>query len=300
MTENLRKAVAFVGLGKMGMPLARRLLAAGHAVRGSDAQPVARQAFAETGGDACETAQAAAKGADMLITMLPDGAIVRDVLLGAGAVADAMRPGGLVIDMSSSAPLGTRALGEELAKLGLRLLDAPVSGGVKRAADGTLTVMTGGKAADFEEARPLLEAMAKTIIHTGSLGSGHAVKALNNYVSAAGLAAACEALLIGQAFGIDPAVMVDVFNASTGRNNSTEVKLKPFVLSRSFASGFSMALMSKDIRTAAELARQLQQPAEGCEQAAALWSAASASLGRDADHTEIFRFLESAHAASPL
>lgn len=283
--------VAFIGLGKMGLPMVARLTGAGFRVNASDTSEAARAAGAAAGAKAFDTAAAAARGADVVITMLPDGAIVRKVLLDGGA-AKALRPGGLVIDMSSSAPMQTRDLGAELAKLGLRFLDAPVSGGVKRAVDGSLSIMVGGDAAEFEAARPLFAAMGRSITHTGPLGSGHAMKALNNYVSAAGLAAACEALLVGEAFGIDPGVMVDILNTSTGRNNSTELKLKPFVLSGTFASGFSMALMTKDIRTAAELARQLGSTAEGAEQASALWTEALESLGQNADHTEIYRFLK--------
>jgi 3-hydroxyisobutyrate dehydrogenase len=175
--------------------------------------------------------------------------------------------------------------------MGLKLIDAPVSGGVRRVLDGTLTIMAGGDAADVERARPLFEAIGKAIIPTGPIGSGHAVKALNNYVSAAGLAAACEAALIAERFGVDPAVLVDVLNVSTGKNNSTEVKMKPFVLSGSFASGFAMALMAKDLRTAADLARQLGIGENGTGAAAGLWTEASSALGKSADHTEIHRFL---------
>lgn len=215
--------VAFIGLGMMGLPMASRLVAAGFAVRGSDLSAEARSSLAERGGAVFDSPAEAAVGAEVVITMLPDGRIVRDVLLGSGGVAQAMAPGGLVVDMSSSAPLGTRTLAEELAGGGLSLIDAPVSGGVRRAVDGTLAIMAGGEAAQIERARPLLDAMGRSVFATGPVGSGHAAKALNNYVSAAGLAAACEAAIVAERFGVDPAVLVDVLNASTGRNNSTEV-----------------------------------------------------------------------------
>jgi 3-hydroxyisobutyrate dehydrogenase len=136
-----------------------------------------------------------------------------------------------------------------------------VSGGVKRAVDGTLAIMAGGAPDDVTRARPLLERMGTSVFATGAIGSGHACKALNNYVSAAGLAAACEAVLVAERFGVDPAILVDVLNASTGRNNSTE------------------------------LATALGVSADGLAQSAALWAEASATLGRDADHTEIHRYL---------
>jgi 3-hydroxyisobutyrate dehydrogenase len=285
------RAIAFIGLGQMGLPMTRRLIEAGFVVRGSDISPAARAALTRQGGHSFATAAEAAASSSILVTMLPDSAIVRDVLLGAGAAAAALAEGALVIDMSSSAPLETRRLGEELATRGIRLIDAPVSGGVPRAALGTLAVMAGGAPGDIEQARPVLQAMGKSVFVTGPLGSGHAMKALNNYVSAAGLAAASEAVIVGQRFGLDPATIVDVLNASTGRNNSTDVKMKPFVLSGSYGSGFSMALMAKDIRTAADLAARLGQRAPGLEQTAAMWERASAALGKSADHTEIFRFL---------
>lgn len=283
--------VAFIGLGMMGLPMASRLVEAGFDVRGSDLSVNARDSLAALGGKAFTDAREAAAGVSVLITMLPDGKIVHAALLGEGGAADALAPGALVIDMSSSAPMQTRQLSGDLAAKGIALVDAPVSGGVKRAVDGSLAIMAGGHAADIERARPLLEKMGKSVFSTGPIGSGHAVKALNNYVSAAGLAAACEAAIVADKFGIDPNVLVDVLNVSTGRNNSTELKMKPFVLSGTFASAFSMALMAKDLRTAAELAEELGVEAEGARDAAALWAAASQALGKGADHTEIYRFI---------
>ncbi|MEQ1953151.1 NAD(P)-dependent oxidoreductase [Mesorhizobium sp. CN2-181] len=283
--------IAFIGLGMMGLPMASRLVAAGFSVRGSDLSEQALAAFAAAGGIVCASARTAAQGTTIVITMLPNGSIVRDALLGSGGAALALAPGSLVIDMSSSAPMETRQLAEELSAREVFLVDAPVSGGVKRAVSGTLAIMAGGDPAQIERARPVLSAMGSTIIATGAPGSGHAVKALNNYVSAAGLVAACEAVLIAEKFGVDPNVLVDVLNVSTGKNNSTELKLKPFILSRTFASGFSMALMAKDLRTAADLSEQLGVDAEGARDAATLWAEASATLGKAADHTEIHRFV---------
>lgn len=295
-------AVAFVGLGQMGLPMASRLVAAGYRVRGADVSAAARDAFARAGGAAAPSLREAAEGAAAVVTMLPNGRVVREAVLGPDGAAAALAPGALVLDMSSSAPLDTQALGRDLADRGVALVDAPVSGGVKRATDGTLAIMAGGDPAQVERARPLLDALGQRVFATGALGSGHAMKALNNYVSASGLVAACEALLVGQAFGLDPDTIVDVLNASTGRNNSTEVKLKPFVISGSFASGFSLALMAKDLRLAADLAEALGVPAAGTERIAALWQDALARLGSGADHTEIYRYLagdgESASAPS--
>lgn len=282
---------AFIGLGLMGLPMARRLIGAGFRVRGADVSQAAREHLAELGGNPFATAREAAVGASLLITMLPNGAIVRDVLFGAEGAATELAPGALVIDMSSSRPLETIETGEKLEQLGIGLIDAPVSGGVRRAIDGTLAVIVGGPEALLERGRPLLSALGKEITHVGPLGAGHAMKALNNYVSAAGLAAASEALLIGAAFGLAPEIIVDVLNVSSGRNNSTESKLKPFVLSESYASGFAIGLMAKDVRIAADLAERVGVRVPGVEAAAELWEQAATEMGGRADHTSIHKYL---------
>ncbi|HZS83157.1 MAG TPA: NAD(P)-dependent oxidoreductase [Stellaceae bacterium] len=288
--------IGFIGLGNMGRPMASRLIAAGYSLAVADAEPARLAGF---GVKATLPASLAELGrlSDVVITMLPDGQIVAEVILGSGAggdsVAAGLAEGALVVDMSSSAPTGTRALGARLAKRGIGLIDAPVSGGVKRAADGSLAIMAGGDAALVERARPILGALGTRIFATGPLGSGHAMKALNNYVSAAGLAAAAEALLIGKRFGLEPATMVAILNASTGRNNSTENKFTQFILSRRFDAGFSLGHMAKDLRIAVETARATASAAPLGEACATLWDAAEHALGGGADHTEIVRYLES-------
>jgi 3-hydroxyisobutyrate dehydrogenase len=288
------KRVAFFGLGKMGLPMARRLHAAGAPVIGFDPIEAARQAFVEAGGSVASTPREAARGADVMITMLPNGKAVRAALLGSEPLVAHSAANAIVIDMSSSAPVGTRELADELAGRGIHLIDAPVSGGVKRAIDGSLAIMIGGPPYAIASVRPLLKTMGKSIFETGAVGSGHAMKALNNYVSAAGLTAACEALQIGEKFGLDPMLMADVLNASTGRNNSTEVKLKPFIIPKNYASGFSLALMAKDLRTADDLARYLDVPAPFSEALIELWEEALDELSAAADHTAIDAYLATA------
>jgi 3-hydroxyisobutyrate dehydrogenase len=242
---------------------------------------------------ATASAKAAAEGADALITMLPDGRIVRQAVLeGRDAAVEGLAPGAPVLDMSSSNPVDTQKLARDLAARGLALLDAPVSGGVKRAVDGSLSIMVGGAAADLDRVRPVFGAMGKTITLCGPAGAGHALKALNNYLSAAGLVAMCEALVVGEAFGLDPGTMVDVFNTSTGKSNATEVKGRQFVVSRTFAAGFTTALMAKDLRTAGEVASHLKLNMPNLQQAVAYWTDADGKLGKGADHTEIFRYAE--------
>jgi 3-hydroxyisobutyrate dehydrogenase len=288
-------AIGFIGVGKMGRPMARRLVAAGYKLLLADAAAAHVDALAaETGAARADSLAQLGGACDVVITMLPDGAIVRAVLCGGAgdSVLAGLRAGALVLDMSSSSPIGTRQLEPVLATRGVGLLDAPVSGGVKRAVDGTLAIMVGGDAGLLERARPVLAAMGRDIFHAGPLGAGHAMKALNNYVSAAGLVAAAEAVRMGTRFGLDPARMVDILNASTGRNNSTENKFKQFVLPRSFSSGFSLALMAKDLRTALEVAEATDTGAPLAARCVALWNDAAARLEPDADHTAIMRYLE--------
>src|SRR2546430_2672745 len=188
-----------------------------------------------TGAEAPESLKATAERCEAVITMLPGGDAVRAVVLGPGDCLLAGFPrGSVLIDMSSSSPLGTRGLGARLAERGVAMLDSPVSGGVRKAADATLSIMVGGDAQIIARCRPILEAMGRQIFMTGPLGSWHAMKALNNYVSAAGLVAATEGVLAAQRFGLDPGNVVGILNASTGMNNSTLNKFHRFILSRAF------------------------------------------------------------------
>jgi 3-hydroxyisobutyrate dehydrogenase len=281
-------AIAVVGLGNMGRPMAASLTRAGYQVTGYDLAPAARERFTQAGGRATADVASAVARAAVVITLLPDGKAVR-------AAVTAMQPhlssGTIVIDMSSSDPIGTRTLGADLNGAGFPFIDAPVSGGVKRAIDATLAIMVGGDAGVIDRVEPALAAMGKDIFRTGPLGSGHAMKALNNYVSAAGLTAAVEALAVGEKFGLDPNVMTDVLNASSGRNNTTENKLKQFIISKTYGSGFSAALMAKDVRTADELGAAIGVATPLAEACAVLWREAAAHLGATADHTEYGRYM---------
>jgi 3-hydroxyisobutyrate dehydrogenase len=279
-------AITVVGLGNMGRPMAASLTRAGYTVTGYDISAGARERYTQAGGRAAADMASAVKGAAVVITLLPDGKAVRTAIT---AMQPHLSLGTIVIEMSSSAPLGTRALGAEMKAAGFPFIDAPVSGGVKRAIDASLAVMVGGDPAVIDRVEPVLAAMGKDIFRTGPLGSGHAMKALNNYVSAAGLTAAVEALAVGEKFGLDPNVMTDVLNASSGRNNTTENKLKQFILSKTFASGFSAALMAKDVRTADELGAAIGVATPLAEACAVLWGEAAARLGPTADHTEYGR-----------
>ena len=237
----------------------------------------------------CRSIKQAAQGAEVLVTMLPDGGIVRDVVLEA---LPNLKEGALVIDMSSADPAGTRALGRALAVEKISLVDAPVSGAIAKAKDATLAIMAGGTKKDVERARPILMKMGNQIFHCGPLGAGHAVKALNNYLGAAGTLAGFEVLLVAKAFGLDPKPMLEAIMGSTGRNSTTERKIPQQILTGAFASGFKLALMAKDVGIAAGLAKDLGIPAPYLRLTLKLWKDAQKKLPKNADHTEIYRYLE--------
>ena len=271
--------VGFIGLGLMGRLMAANLEKAGYSVRSFDLN----------GKGNCRSAREAAVGAEVLITMVPDGKAVRHAVM---AALPGLAPGSIVIDMSSSDPGTTRKLGSELKKKKILMLDAPVSGAKAKAADGTLALMVGGDARLLAKVRPVLSTMGTQIFHTGALGSGHATKALNNYLGAAGTIAGFEALLVGEKFGLDPKVLIDVINASTGKNSTTERKIPQQVFTGAFASGFQLALMTKDVGIARELARALKVETPYLKNTLKIWRDALNRLPAGADHTEMYRYLK--------
>jgi len=290
MTEpRAASTIGFVGLGHMGAPMTRRLIAAGFAVQAYDVVEAARADAVAAGATEAVDLAAAGRGADAVILMLPNSAIVASVLRDPMLI-DALAPGTLVIDMSSSEPLKTRELAAALAESGIRMVDAPVSGGVKGAENGTLTIMVGGTDDDVTEAWPVFAALGKPV-HAGSIGSGHAVKALNNLLSATHLLVTSEAMVAGQKFGLDPEVMLSIFNGSSGRSGSTENKWPNFILPERYDSGFGLRLMLKDMKIAVQLAEQAGSPSELGADAVAIWERAANDLPTPADHTEIARWL---------
>lgn len=280
--------VGFVGLGMMGWPMAHNLAEAGFDLVVRDADPELQHRFALEHECAAAAVPNDFSPASVVITMLPDDRAVRDVMLEwGGGIAAALAPGAVVVDMSSSNPEGTTALGKELAALGLSLVDAPVSGGVQRAGTATLTIMIG---ADDEDAigvaQPVLDALGESFFHTGPLGSGHAMKALNNFVGGGTYALVVEALAIGRRFGLTPSTMIDVMNVSTGRSFNTEIVLKEHVITGRYETRFALGLLSKDVGIAAELARSSGVEAPLCELVSERWAGAAAELGPTADHSE--------------
>jgi 3-hydroxyisobutyrate dehydrogenase len=277
--------IGFVGLGAMGSVMAPLPVAAGFSVIAFDTAsqmpdlPDITMAAALTDLATC----------DAIITMLPDGTVVTAVTKQIAAAGFC----GLIIDMSSSHPDSTIQLGSELAAYGIRLIDAPVSGGVKKAAAGSLMVMAGGSAEDIAAATTLISCFG-SLQHVGPLAAGHAMKALNNYVSASGLLASMQALATAESFGISADKFTSVINGSTGRNNTTEVKMMPFIASRRYDSGFFLRLMAKDVAIASELINNAGFDAPITPALNHYLAAALDELGQDADHTGLYEMVNPA------
>ena len=280
--------IGFIGMGNMGVPMAANLVRAGYAVMAYDvaagrAENFASEHSARAAGSLADLGQSS----DLVITMLPSGREVRQALLDAedGAQIPDERAGSTVIDMSSADPVGTRKLGAELAASKIELVDAPASGGVPRAKDGTLAIMIGGSAEAVAAVKPVLSKVGGKLFEVGGLGCGHAMKALNNFLAGTSFAAASEAVRVGQTFGLDPAVMIDVINVSTGRSFPTDLVIKQHVLSGTFATGFALGLLAKDVRIAADLASQVGADAPIGRMISELWADARDSIGPEQDHS---------------
>ncbi|HEY0963790.1 MAG TPA: NAD(P)-dependent oxidoreductase [Pseudomonadales bacterium] len=284
--------IGFIGLGNMGYPMAKRLAAAGYHLLVADLNAESVEKFcAETGGLAATKLADIGERSRIVITMLPDGKAVRHVLMGEDGVVSGLRKGSILVDMSSCSPVDTRVLAQELKDRGTDLIDAPVSGGVVKAVSGGLAIMAGGDSDAIEACRPALERMGKVFI-TGASGSGHAMKAINNFLSATTLAITSEAVIAGQRFGLDPKVVVDIINASTGRSNSSEHKFPTFILPGKYDSGFFLGLMAKDLRFAKALHEAVDAPHTFVDAISALYDDAEKQLGFQADNCEIHRYLD--------
>lgn len=264
-------------------------------------QATTRRLAAETGATAVDRLDAVPQTVDTVILMLPTSRTVESVLLGdenRDGLLARLSPGALVIDMGSSEPASTRRLARVAAERGLGYVDAPVSGGVGKARTGELSVMVGGDPEAVRRAEPHLAPLGSRIVRVGPSGAGHAAKALNNLLSATNLAAAAEVLCVAQRAGIAPDVMVEVVNSSTGRSQATEVKYPQHVLPGSFASGFELDLMLKDLAIAAGLTEDARLTAPITTQTVRTLEEARRWLDASGlDHTEIVRFYEGVNDA---
>jgi 3-hydroxyisobutyrate dehydrogenase-like beta-hydroxyacid dehydrogenase len=288
-------SVGFIGLGVMGEPMAGHLAKAGYRIALFDARPQHAASLAARLGAAASAPHSPAEVArvsDIVVTMVPNGEVVRDLVGGEHGLLQGFAPGALLLDTSSSEPWLTEETGARLGARGVAMVDAPVSGAEWGAKAAELVFMVGGAAADLERVRPLLAAMGKAIFHVGGLGAGHAMKCLNNLITSVNLLALSEGLAMGKRYGLDPEAMVDVLNVSTGMSWVAETHIKQRVISRRFDDPFKLALMVKDIGIAMALARATGTPAPLSEAAQRLWRAAADAASPDASVSELVRWVE--------
>ena len=286
-------SVAFLGLGAIGTPMARHLAKPPFRLTvwnrtGSKAETFAR----ETGARRARTPADAAEGAEVVVTCLPVSRDVEALLDGPDGLLRTLQRGAILVDCTSGDPVTSRRMEAALAERGVAFIDAPVSGGTSGAEKGTLTVMVGGDASVLERVRPVLSAFGQKIVHCGAVGAGDALKAVNNALLALHVWSTAEGLATLAKVGVDPAVALDVINASSGRSNSSMNLFPERVLTRAFPRTFRLALLAKDATIAAEVARDARVPSPMLQLAAELFRAAHAELGEEADHVEAVRLVE--------
>jgi 3-hydroxyisobutyrate dehydrogenase len=286
--------VAFLGLGAIGRPMAARLAAAPgiSLVVWNRTTERARTFAAETGARYAATPAEAARGADVVITCFPVSADVDAVLGGAEGVLAGLPRGALLVDCTSGDPATSRRIAARLAEHDVGFLDAPVSGGTIGAEQGTLTVMVGGDAALLERARPVLETFGRKIVHCGDVGTGDALKAVNNALLAIHVWSTAEGLAALAKAGVSADIALDVINASSGRSNAAMNLFPDRVLTRAFPRTFRLALLDKDVRIAAGVAREHNVPAPLLQLTADLFRVAHNALGEEADHVEAAKVVE--------
>lgn len=271
----MTQTIAFLGTGIMGAPMAVHLLRAGHHVFCYNRTPAKAAAVVEAGGILCESPAQAAREASVVITMVTDGPDVESVLFGPDGALQTARPGTLCIDMSTISPALTRDMAVRGTDKQMRMLDAPVTGGQIGAQNATLSIMVGGDVADLDEARPILEAMGKTITHCGDHGAGQSVKLCNQICGALNLLGVCEALTLGQKLGVTPETIVQVISNGAG-NSWAMTNLAPRINAGDFAPGFMIDTQQKDMRLVAAAAEEAAVPLPGAALAQQLWRAAQA------------------------
>lgn len=285
--------VGFVGLGVMGAPMARHLARAGHRLTLLDADRARTEALAaELGARAADTPAAVAAASEVVITMLPDGQVVHQVACGDAGLVQGWRDGALLLDCSSAEPWLTKRTAQALAARGGSMVDAPVSGAAWGAAEAALVFMVGASAADLQRVQPLLQAMGRQVHHLGPLGSGHAMKCLNNCVTAMTFVATTEALLAGRRAGLDPRAMVAVLNDSTGGSWITRTHYEQRVFNRAFDDPFRLSLMLKDVGIALQLAAEAGAPMPMAHHGVGLWRQADQAAGPGASVSELVRWFE--------
>ena len=289
-----RHPVGFIGLGVMGLPMARHLAAAGYPLTAYDTNPQAldRLDRSSSGTVTAASPKEVAASSEIVITMLPSGREVESVVFGPQGLAEGFRPGSLLLDTSSSDPSDTKTTAKRLKDLGVDMVDAPVSGAEIGALNAELVFMVGGEQAGVERVRPLLEALGDRVFHLGPIGSGHAMKSINNMITAATFLATAEGLVIGARYGLEPAAMTGVLNSSTGMSWVSRTHIVQRILSRRFDDPFKFDLMVKDIDIALRLAAELGLSMELSEANKEVWHRTQGEIAPGSSVSELVRRLE--------
>jgi 3-hydroxyisobutyrate dehydrogenase len=286
--------IGFIGLGVMGLPMAGHLARSGYPLTAFDInnEPMGRLKRAHPGATLADSAQAVAAMSDIVITMLPSGREVRATALGPKGILQGFKPGGLLLDTSSSEPEFTQEIAAGLAAGGVAMVDAPVSGAEAGAIAAELVFMVGGDPGSVARVKPLLEVLGRKMFHLGPVGSGHAMKSINNLITSVTFLATAEGLVIGKAYGLDPAVMNDVLNESTGMSWISRTHISQRILSRRFDDPFKLDLMVKDINIALRLAAGLKLNLPLSSTTLTLWRETQASIDKGSSVSELVRALE--------
>jgi len=289
-----KPAIGFIGLGIMGEPMAGHIANAGYRVAVYDIDRSCSEKVAQKYPSArvMESPAAVGEASDIVITMLPSGKFVQEVALGDSGLIHGLRSGAVLLDTSSCEPWLTIETARQLAEKGISMVDAPVSGAQVGAIQAQLVFMVGGDDEAIQRVAPLLDIMGKQVFHLGPVGAGHAMKCINNLITAVTLLATAEGLTIGKKFGLNPEVMVDVLNVSTGESWISHTHIKQRITSRKFDDPFKLGLMVKDIEIAMKLARDLDLPLKLTSLNQELWTEAREREGADMSVSNLVRWLE--------
>ena len=284
--------IAVLGLGNMGSVMSRQLVLGGFEVTGFDPIPEAAAKAAGFGVKCCSCAREAAEGADVVLCMMPLSSDTQQALFGQDGAASVLTPGKIVLDMGTGSPTATKEMCARLKERGIAFLDAPVSGGVKKASDGTLSIMAAGDKAAVDRVMPVLQCLGADVFYVGESGTGHTIKLINNMLTGINLVGACEGMMLGMKAGIDPELLLKIINSSSGESYSSRVKIPNFVFKRNFSGGFKTRLQHKDMNLATGLAKDLCVPVPMGNLAKEMFEAAMAAGYADEDCSSVIKILE--------
>lgn len=287
----MKKKIGFIGLGIMGKPMSRNLIKAGYDLYVYDIIQASVEEVAASGANACSSIFEVAKNCETIITMLPNSPQVKEVVMGKGGIIENASKGTLVVDMSSIAPLASKECEAALKEAGMRMIDAPVSGGEPKAIEGTLSIMCGGEQADFDEAKPLFDIMGGSSVLTGTIGSGNMTKLANQIIVAVNIAAMGEALTLAVKAGVKPELVFNAIRGGLAGSAVLDAKV-PMVLERNFKPGFKIDLHIKDLKNVVETANELKSPIFLTTQVLQMMQVLSGEGEGENDHGGIARFYE--------